>query len=561
MTAAPTLENETVRLDAIEHELERLRQANRYLMTAMDQVADGVVIFHPGAPGGEPYVMYANCQASMLLGMTPDRGLREKSLSELARDEVGSEVLLKAFAEALGSMGGSVCRCSMASEMVEEGVVCDWRVRAVVDEHGALLNFTARFEPVREEVAVVAGAAAEEDLDAQTRRLRTENMAALAQGIAHDVNNLLGPMMAQLSSTLARLTQTQTAIDAELEEELQLMFGALKRARQFTQQVVSTARAQADARAPVDVMKLAEETVRLCRAGSNVEVRVHAAEGTPWAQADAVRISQVLQNLVMNGMQAMPRGGWLDVRLAPCVLAADNEEKLNAGRYLRIEVADRGVGIAPENLKRMFKESFTTKPDGNGIGLTTCKRFIEEHDGAISVQSTLGVGTQFSILLPAVEAPHCKADAVGTDMPESAPIPLQNGSGCVLIVDDEKPLRHVARCILTRCGYQVLEADSGEDAIRIYKDEARRQNEPDVVLMDLTLRGGLSGTEAARDILADFPQAQLVVTSGSVTEDVQRIFLEQGFVDVLAKPYEAGALTRKVSEVIAAASSRQLQVA
>jgi len=265
-----------------------------------------------------------------------------------------------------------------------------------------------------------------------------------------------------------------------------------------------------------------------------------------WALADGVRMSQVLQNLVMNAVQAMPQGGRMFVELSNYLLEApDVVEGLCPGRYVDIRVRDRGVGMDEETLGKLFRESFTTKEDGNGIGLTAVNRFVREQGGRILVTSTLNVGTEFRVLLPAVSPELANVNAA-----PSAPIPLQRGEGRVLLVDDEAPLRQVARCILTQCGYEVMEVDNGEDAITLYRQTLRNGVAPDVVLMDLTLRGGLTGSETAREILILDPAARLVVTSGSVTEDIQKMFLDEGFVGILPKPYEAGALTEKVREVI-----------
>jgi CheY-like chemotaxis protein len=218
------------------------------------------------------------------------------------------------------------------------------------------------------------------------------------------------------------------------------------------------------------------------------------------------------------------------------------------GPYIRLTVRDRGCGIAPENLTRLFRESFTTKTDGNGIGLTTCKRFIKDLGGDIRVTSRLNVGTEFSVLLPAVPPPAPETAASSSS--NNAPVPLKNGQGRVLIVDDEDDLRKVAHMILKRCGYEVVETDNGQDAVRIYQSLARTGTAPDVVLMDLTLRGGMNGGETAAEILKFDPDARVVVTSGSVNEDVQMTYLEKGFVGVLPKPYEAGELTQVVHRII-----------
>ncbi len=526
-------------LIALERDLTRLRQGGHYLKTALDQVAEGVVILMPEQDGRPPYIMHGNARAHLLACVDPATGLREATLAELAADDAAAAALSVMLKQAYENGGSAVCRCALRAGPNGGRRLFDWRARAVTNEHGVLLNHTLCFNPAEEETGNrTAGAA--EDLDAQAARLRTENLAAQAQGIAHDVNNLLGPMMTQLSLTLQHLGG-----QPELEGELQTMFAALKRARQFTQQVLRATKTRQEGRAPADMLELVRDTVAVCAAGANVEVAVNAEPDLMWACADAARISQVLQNLVMNGIQAMPGGGRLFIELANVRLEQGNPEGLAAGCHVEIRVRDRGTGMTEETQNRLFKEIFTTKCDGNGIGLTTCHRFIQEHGGHISVHSTLNVGTEFRLLLPAVEPAQGGQEARGT-----APIPLHHGEGLVLLVDDEDTLRLLARDILIRCGYEVLEAADGEEAIRIYKEHTHAGRPPDVVLMDLALPGGLSGTEIAREIRDFDPEARLVAASGSVTDELLLVYLDEGFIAVLPKPYEAGALSKKVKEVI-----------
>jgi CheY-like chemotaxis protein len=257
----------------------------------------------------------------------------------------------------------------------------------------------------------------------------------------------------------------------------------------------------------------------------------------------------VLQNLVFNGIQAMPCGGYMDVEAKNMTIPASGDGKLRAGLHVEITVRDRGCGIETENLKKLFRESFTTKADGNGIGLTTCKRFIDEMGGDIRVSSTPNIGTEFRVILRAADDSAAVKPAAPAD---NAPVPLKHGKGTVLIVDDEDDLRRVAQMILKRCGYDCVECDNGQDAIKIYQSLYRTGTPPDVVLMDLTLRGGMNGTETATEILALDRDARIVCTSGSVTQEVQMVFLERGFVGVLPKPYEAGELTQTVHRVATA---------
>lgn len=527
---------------ALERDLIRLRQGSHYLKTALDQVAEGVIILMPEQEGRESYVMHGNMRAHLLVGVDPSAGLRERTLTELAADAGAAAELRGALKRARESGGSAVCECALRAGLGGRQQSFHWQVRAVTNEHGVLMNYTLCFRPVDDLLLMVQNQKQEEeeDQDALAERLRTENLAALAQGIAHDVNNLLGPVMVQLSMTMQRVEA-----NPEIQEDLALMFTALKRARQFTQQVVRTVRSRPDERTAVNVRQLVMEALPVYTAGSNVDVKVNAVKDLMWANANAVQISQVLQNLVMNGMQSMPCGGLMFVELSNHYCAPGNDEGLEVGPYVEVRVRDRGTGMTEETLGRLFKEAFTTKADGSGIGLTTCRRFVCEHGGYIGVSSKLNMGTEFRVLLPGVPAQE-HLDDTGSQ----APIPLQKGEGRVMLVEDESALRHVARCILTRCGYEVVEAENGEDALRLYKEQYRLGRTPDVVMMDLTLPGGLSGGETARAILQFDPDANLVVTSGSVTEDVQRAYMDEGFCAVLPKPYEAGALTMTVQMII-----------
>jgi CheY-like chemotaxis protein len=343
--------------------------------------------------------------------------------------------------------------------------------------------------------------------------------------------------MARLSEVLPHIPE-----ESPLAKELGLAFGGLRRAKQYTSQVVKAAKAKPGRCEPTDISQVVRDSVQLSQSGANVAVNVSVEEGLCWAIADSVKVAQVLQNLVMNGIQAMPTGGHMDVE-ARNIIIAPGQDILASGMYVELTVRDRGTGISPENLNRLFNEVFSTKPDGNGIGLTTCKRFIEEHSGDIRVRSTVGVGTEFRVLLPGV--PPLQKRAV-SDTVSHMPIPLRKGSGTVLIVDDEMDLRMIASNILMRCGYHVYECESGEDAVECYQKMHREGEAPDVVLMDLTLRGGMSGTEATMEILRLDPEAKIVVTSGSVSDEVETVFLDQGFIGTLPKPYEAGELSHAV---------------
>jgi len=553
MIASPTssaTQVATETLSELEQSLEQLKVANFYLRIALDQVPEGVVIVdaEPADAASGPKVLYNNANAAMLLGAQPESGLRGMRLGDLVAGDADAERLLESLRLAVENGGCHECDAALQNLRGTAPTPSRWRVRAVFNGMRRLLNFTilitpAKLDSEKPQAPIETRPAAADDLDAQSVQLRKDNLAALAQGITHDVNNLLGPAIVRLSALLPQLDE-----NSAVGQELQLIFAGLKRAKQFTAQVVNASKAKANKREPTDSAAIIRDTVEFAGAGSNVKLRVHTDADLCLAIADPVKLSQVLQNLVLNGIQAMPHGGYMDVQ-AKNITLAHQDGSLKPGVYVEISVRDRGCGIAEENLRKLFRESFTTKADGNGIGLTTCKRFIDDMGGDIRVTSTANIGTEFRIIVPASKD---TANAKSSTPADNAPVPLKHGRGTVLIVDDEDDLRRVAQMILKRCGYECVECDNGQDAIKIYQSLYRTGTPPDVVLMDLTLRGGMNGTETATEILALDRDARIVCTSGSVTQEVQMVFLERGFVGVLPKPYEAGELTQTVHNVATA---------
>lgn len=532
-------------------EVEQMKLANHYLRVALDQVNEGVIMMDAGPlEGTGPRVLYSNVPIACLVGVEPGKGLRGLFLADLVANERDLAALLSAMKSA--SEGGAAeCQAQIQTFYSRGSRYCAWRVKALHNSMKRLLNFTITIQPLPSEFSIEPSEQGNqpkgEDLDAQAERLRIENLAAMAQGIAHDVNNLLGPITTQLSYIMPQIEKS-----SELGQTLDVVLTAVKRAKQFTSQVVKASKARHSVMQPTEIGEIIRDTVRLAQAGSNVDVRVKIKNDLFSAMADPIKITQVLQNLVLNGIQAMPSGGFMDVEAQNVDVRLGQEDTLRPGSYVEVVVRDRGAGIAPENLNRLFKESFTTKSDGNGIGLTTCKRFIDEHQGAIRVSSTLRVGTEFRILLPATVKPAAQTAPVTPARSTGTPIKgsLPQGHGNVLIVDDDAQIRSIAAFILKRCGYTVYQSDSGESAVKTYQHMSRTGEPIDVILMDLTLRGGMEGLEASRAIWKFDPGARIIVSSGSVTDDVQRTFVDQGFFAILPKPYEAQELTETVYQAV-----------
>ncbi|HRJ10690.1 MAG TPA: ATP-binding protein [Prosthecobacter sp.] len=396
-----TLRPET--LAELEANLEQMKTANYFLRVAVDQVPEAVLIVEAesGSPHG-PRVLFSNAAAAVLVGVEPEKGLRGMNLADLAAGDMDAAVLMQSLRESVTNGGSHECECRVQNLYGREPLMCRWRARAVFNSQRKLLNHTLMITPKPALSAAAARTAPLNggNLDAQSELLKQANLALLARGIAHDVNNLLGiPFMA-----LSEMLQ-DAALPPGSRDTLTQIYQSLDLARQFTSRVLSACKDQPGTVKPADIAAIIQSTVKVAGAGANVELRVRAAGDLHRPVIDGVRLAQVLQNLILNGIQAMPTGGYMDIEAANTEFAEGQDEQLKAGRYVRIIVRDRGCGIPPENLARLFREPFTTKPGGNGIGLTTCRHYIKSEQGDIRVSSRTGVGTEFTVYLPVRDTP------------------------------------------------------------------------------------------------------------------------------------------------------------
>jgi len=380
--------------------------------------------------------------------------------------------------------------------------------------------------------------------ESQQMVLRQERLAAVGQlsaGVAHDFNNILTIILG--NAELLLLSPTVKKDSKGSLEEISL---AATRAAKLTQQLLAFSRQQVMRSKNVSLVDVTSNLVSmLTRAlGERIALRLTDSGDLPPVYADAAMIEQVLMNMVVNARDAMPDGGEVTIGMEVVELN-EQQERLDAeargGKFVCLSVSDTGCGMGAATLKRIFEPFFTTKEvgKGTGLGLATVYGIVKQHRGWVDVESTVGKGTTFRIYFPVANEP-AEAPAMETE-PLLRPN-RHNGVETILVVEDEAAVRALARRIFQNCGYRVLEAASGDQAVEIIN---RTQEHIDLVLTDLVMPGGISGHELGRMLQARTPSLEVLFTSGYSQDFTVDGFLKEG-VNFLVKPYSPPALLQMV---------------
>jgi PAS domain S-box-containing protein len=372
-------------------------------------------------------------------------------------------------------------------------------------------------------------------VEEQLRRVdKLESLGVLAGGIAHDFNNILTGIVGNIN--LARLeddTERAHALLREAEQE------ALK-ARMLSQQLLAFAKGGAPVRTNERLQPVLEESVNFALRGSRIRATFDVPPDLWMAVIDKGQMSQVISNIVINADEAMPQGGTVTIRACNQVLNEDDVPGLNAGQYVRIDIGDTGIGIPEANLRKIFDPYFSTKQRGSGLGLAMTYTILQRHGGLILASSVLGQGTTFSLYIPA------GSPDTAPQMPEGILSP--SGHGRVLVMDDESSIRAVATAMLRRLGYDADAVGNGESAIEAVAVATREHRPYDILIMDLTIAGGMGGQEALAVLRSQGYAVTAIASSGYSTDAVMADHKAHLFNGILVKPYNMEDLAAAIAK-------------
>ncbi len=409
----------------------------------------------------------------------------------------------------------------------ERSVTCS--AAPIRDPEGAISGVVIVFRDVTEKQRME-----QELLKAQ----QLESLGILAGGIAHDFNNILSGILLK-----TQLAQRSLIKERNPAKYLESIHDAVQTATTLTQQLLTFAKGGAPIKQTASIGELLEDTARFALRGSTVRCEIEIPVDLWSADLDKGQISQVIHNLVLNAAQAMPTGGTVSVTAENREIEADEVlGELSAGTYVMVSVRDEGVGIRAEDLLNIFDPYFSTKPTGHGLGLTTTHSIIQKHNGHIEVESEPGEGSVFRFYLPASPSALPQAAA-------HAPMAV-DGSGRVLLMDDEKEIRESLGEVLNELGYEVGYAADGAEALAAYTEARRKGCGFDAVIMDLTIPGGMGGKETVEKLLRIDPEAVAIVSSGYSKDPVMAAYRAHGFQATLPKPFELEKVSLELSRLL-----------
>ena len=522
-----------IAIDITERKLtkEALLSEKERLEVTLRSIGDGVI-----TTDVEGKVVYVNKVAEDLTGWTNREALGRPSsqVFNIINEKTGKKCVSPV--QRVMELGRIVGLANHSALIARDGTV-----RSIADS-GA---------PIRDRESVIIGVVLvfrditkEKKMEEELLKIRKlESIGVLAGGIAHDFNNILAAILGNVELLGYRLSDGDSETIALLVD----IKKATKRAAKLTRQLLTFSKGGEPVKAATSLPEVISESAEFVLHGSRVGCRYDFPDDLWMVDADSGQLSQVIQNIVLNAKHAMPEGGTITIICANVQDAAtESLLSVDKGDYVRISITDTGIGIPAEIIDKVFDPYFTTKQAGSGLGLAICHSIVNKHNGYLTVESLPGRGTTFTIYLPAAFS--------GARISEPAQAETRAVRAArVMVMDDEEMLRNLARSQLVLLGHEPVLVADGEQAINKYQELQDKGTPVDLVILDLTIPGGMGGEATAGKLLALDPAAKIIVSSGYSNDPVMANYRDYGFKAAIAKPFNLAALSTAVGDVLQAA--------
>ncbi len=500
--------------------LEALREEKERLRITLQSIGDGVI-----ATDTHGTVIIINDAAQKLTGWAQDEA-EGKHLSKIfiIQHELTGKPLDNPVEMVLKT--GALYELSNHTVLVAKDgtrrIIAD-SAAPIKDSLGITLGVVLVFRDMTEKMQL---------LEQAQRAQRLESIGVLAGGIAHDFNNILEGVFGHLGLAAVNIK------DEHISEMIRNALKSIERAKGLTSQLLTFAKGGEPVKKNQSIVPIVRDTVQFAASGSNVRLAFSFQENIAHAEFDANQISQVIENITLNAVQAMPQGGTISVE-GKNVHFGEGEHPLLSGDYVQISIRDAGIGISKDLLMKIFDPFFTTKSKGQGLGLATSYSIITKHKGTIEVESAAGIGSTFHIFLPAAKAQEIEE----TQSPKN----IHLSGGKILVLDDEPVMQDIMTKFLEHLGFSSDVASEGKDAIELFIQEKNSGTPFDALIFDMTIKGGMSGKDAIQEIRKIDPSVPAFVMSGySDDPAISRPEL-YGFNGSLSKPFKLEELEELLS--------------